>query len=95
MLSVSPWSEALPQMTRSATVAGTRVEFLHRAPRSTEWRTAGTAYTRRDGAFARTISSFDAYFPVPTMSRERNERPPMVRGESVLGSAWTVVIAGR
>ncbi|GAA4085472.1 hypothetical protein GCM10022248_63990 [Nonomuraea soli] len=42
--------------TDYAPFAGTRLEILHRRPRSQEWTTAGTATTRRDGSFSRTVS---------------------------------------
>ncbi|MFI6478131.1 hypothetical protein ACIBH1_09375 [Nonomuraea sp. NPDC050663] len=42
--------------TDYAPFAGTRLEILHRRPRSQEWTAAGTATTRRDGGFSRTVS---------------------------------------
>src|SRR5215207_8808689 len=40
---------------------------------------------------ARTICSFDRYFPVPTISRERSSRPAITSGSSITAGASIIV----
>src|SRR3954463_11930124 len=49
-------------------------------------RTATVTTSAPDASIAAIICAFDAYFPVPTNSRERNSRPPMMNGVSSVGS---------
>src|SRR6185437_12746957 len=53
-------------------------------------RTATVTISAPDASIARVMSSFVAYLPVPTSSREWNSRPPITSGASSIG-ATTVV----
>src|SRR2546425_12190898 len=44
-----------------------------------------------EASIARTIVSLSRYFPVPTMRRDWNVRPPMVSGVSCAGSTAVVM----
>src|SRR5690348_2030186 len=54
-------------------------------------RTATVTTSAPDASMARIISSLERYLPVPTSRRERNTRPPMVRGTSVTTYAAVVI----
>src|SRR5678815_2977457 len=45
-------------------------------------RTATVTTSAPDASIARIMSEFDAYLPVPTISRERNSRPPILSSET-------------
>ena len=51
-------------------------------------RTATVTISAPDAAIARVIVSLSGYFPVPTMRRDWNARPPTVKGVS-----WSVATA--
>src|SRR3989454_463331 len=61
-----------------------------RRSRSTR-RTATVTISAPDASIARAIVSLSRYFPVPTMRREWNERPPMVNGVSRIVSIAVVM----
>src|SRR5690606_11410984 len=48
-------------------------------------RTATVTTSAPEARIASTICSFDAYFPVPTIKRDRNVRSPITRGASACG----------
>src|SRR5262245_46925493 len=45
-------------------------------------RTATVTISVPETSWQRRMTSNDGYFPVPTISRDRNERPPSTRGSS-------------
>src|SRR5690242_4140670 len=49
-------------------------------------RTATVTMSAPDASCARRITVKDEYFPVPTMSRDRNSRPAITRVSSIVGS---------
>src|SRR5437667_8449670 len=54
-------------------------------------RTATVTISAPDASIARAIVSLSRYFPVPTMRRDWNERPPMVKGMSRIVSRAVVM----
>src|SRR5882672_2993535 len=54
-------------------------------------RTATVTTSAPDAAIACVIVSLSRYFPVPTIKRERNVRPPMVNGVSFRTSSAVVM----
>src|SRR5215210_1368866 len=56
-------------------------------------RTATVTTSAPDASIAAIICSFDAYFPVPTIRRERNSRPPINSGESWTGRLIVAISA--
>src|SRR2546425_6222064 len=54
-------------------------------------RTATVTISAPDASIARVIVSLSGYLPVPTMSRDWNVRPPMVRSVSRTRSSAVVI----